>query len=299
MRQTINDRELRFFLDNGYLILRGVLCKEELRRLQAAAAAVRDEQAVRAQDAADFLYKEDPEMGARILWRVDYILDKHPEFRTLLGHPFILRTVERLVGRDLIPTRDSLVVHCEGRTLASPWHRDVWTECVGDHPVFNVGFYLDEAGPSNCLWVMPGSHTWSDDKVEEVMRSASFDARWATPIHARPGDVTLHNINLVHGSPGNPSGAARCTVYYEFRTARVEAAVGPHVPAFIPLKQRVLLTCIEHRAANGHASPREVPYVYRPPSPYNTACPPPDGRSETFRHFHADYLRVKPQDGVY
>jgi len=45
--------------------------------------------------------------------------------KALLGHPFILRSLRTLKGRNFIPTWDGTVVKVEGAGVAIPWHRDL------------------------------------------------------------------------------------------------------------------------------------------------------------------------------
>jgi hypothetical protein len=61
-----------------------------------------------------------------------------------------------------------------------------------------------------------------------------------------PGDVIIHNILVLHGSPAAQSHLRR-VIYYEFRPAEVELAIGPHTPEYIPLKQHLLLACLRDR----------------------------------------------------
>jgi hypothetical protein len=80
-------------------------------------------------------------------------------------------------------------------------------------------------------------------------------------------------------------------VYYEFRTAHVEDAIGPHVPAYIPLKQKVLLACIERRKAAPYVPADEQPFQYRPPAPYDRSMLAPGEEPPTYRYAHGDYWR--------
>jgi ectoine hydroxylase-related dioxygenase (phytanoyl-CoA dioxygenase family) len=104
----------------------------------------------------------------------------------------------------------------------------------------------------------------------------------------QPGDVLLHNILVVHGSPRTTVNALRRVVYYEFRTAGVESRLGPHTPAYIPLKQAVLRGAINARQRHGFTLPGETPFTYDPPAPFNAGFgdDPP-----TYRYVHSDYWR--------
>src|SRR5262249_23117231 len=110
------------------------------------------------------------------------------------------------------------------------------------------------------------------------------------PALMQPGDVIFHNILLLHGSPANTSQNLRRVLYYEFRAAHVEDSIGPHVPAYIPLKQKVLLRCIERRKQAGYITPEDS-YSYNPPPPYDSVSLVPDEEIQIYRYPHAEYWR--------
>lgn len=298
-RVGIDNEEAQFFLDNGYLILRDVVQGEELRRIQEAMLALTEKGRALVQEDPDFAYGIGHKSGQKILKRVEYVIEKSDVMKNLLGHPFILNTVETLMGPDLIPTWDSMVLKLPGEGIIVPWHRDAGTMQVGDKPIFNVDFYLDEADEDTCVWVVPGSHKWSPEQAAAWLEQRSkqdkslddFRASGAVPALMHPGDVLLHNILVLHGSPSNASQKLRRVVYYEFRTAHVEAAIGPHVPEYIPLKQKVLLACMARRKAADYVLPDETPYAYHPPAPYDTITLAPGEELPTYRYPHAEYWR--------
>lgn len=299
MTQTaISDQEAQFFFANGYLIARGVLTGAELQHVQAAMQDLYDYGAAEVRDDPDFMYGKGHLSGSKTLARIEYVIAKKDEMKVLLGHPFILRSTQKLMGSDLFPTWDSMVLKAPGEGIIVPWHRDAGTDQVGDQPIFNVDFYLDPATEENCVWVIPGSHKWDKAQIQAWLAThrdqttvAEFRASGAVPALMQPGDVLFHNIMVLHGSPSTTAQALRRVVYYEFRTAHVEAETGPHVPAYIPLKQKVLLACIERRKAADWIPADEEPFVYTPPAPYDTITLAPGEEPPAYRYAHGDYWR--------
>jgi ectoine hydroxylase-related dioxygenase (phytanoyl-CoA dioxygenase family) len=157
-RSVISDEEARFFDDNGYLIIREAIIGEELRRVQAAMMELTNHGSASVRNDPDYAYGTGHRSGAPVLKRVEYVVDKSDEMKALMGNPFILNTVEKLMGPDLIPTWDSMVLKLPGEGIIVPWHRDAGAGQVGDKPIFNVDFYLDAADEDTCVWVVPGSH---------------------------------------------------------------------------------------------------------------------------------------------
>jgi ectoine hydroxylase-related dioxygenase (phytanoyl-CoA dioxygenase family) len=228
-------------------------------------------------------------------FRVEYVVDKTPSGKALLGHPFVLRSVEKLQGRDFLPTWDSLVFKLAGEGAAIEWHRDADRSCtLPGIPIFNVDFYLDASDETNCVWALPGSNQWNDTEAAAEVgrrnRGGRFASEGAVPVPLAAGDALLHDILLLHGSPPSRSGLRR-VVYYEFRPARAELRLGPHVPAYVPAKQRVLLACLRERAAAPYAR-GERPFAYRPSG---ELAPPPLAEGEalpTYRYAHHEYWRA-------
>lgn len=290
-RHVISDEEVRFFLDNGYLIIRGVLQGEELRRIQSAMDGLTEQGSREVLKDPDFMYGDGHKTGRPILKRIEYVIDKSDACKNLLAHPFILRSVEKIMGRDLIPTWDSMVLKLPGEGIAVPWHRDAGTEYAGDIPIFNVDFYLDAADLNTCVRVVPGSHKWSIERARDFIQQEGFDRDGAIPALMQPGDVLFHNILVLHGSPSNSSDRLRRVIYYEFRTAHVEATIGPHAPEYVPLKQRLLLRCLARRRMADYVSDEEEAYQYNPPAPYDKVTMEPGEEIETYRYPHERFWR--------
>jgi ectoine hydroxylase-related dioxygenase (phytanoyl-CoA dioxygenase family) len=292
-RSGLSEREAAAFRSAGALVVRGLLARAELEALCAETLPLVERAAAERVRDPDYQYKRHEASGREVPFRVEYVVDKLPACRALLGHPFVLRSVETLQGRDFIPTWDSMVFKLAGAGAAIEWHRDAGTDqCDPGVPIFNVDFYLDGSDASNCLWAIPGSSRWSDARAErECARrnQGGFRAEGAVPVPLAPGDALLHDILLVHGSPATESGLRR-VLYYEFRPAAVEVRRGPHTPGYVPLKQRVLLACLRDRAAAPWARGEE-PFAYRP----SEAFPPPplaaDEPLATYRYPHHEHWR--------
>lgn len=169
------------------------------------------------------------------------------------------------------------------------WHR---ARADRSH-IFNVDFYLDGSDMTNCLWGILGSNRWTPEeadatvkKLNDALGSFSTDER-CVPILMQPGDVIFHNILVLHGSPAAQSKLRR-VVYYEFRPGEIERDFGPHTPEYIPIKQRLLLTCLKARASAEYAR-EEKPFVYNPSPDFAAAI----GTTpvETYRYPHEKFWR--------
>lgn len=290
VQAAITDEQAQFFLDNGFLVIRNVIVGEELRLVQEEMRKLYERGAAGVDADQDYMYSVGVKSGQQVLKRIEYVIEKSDPMKALLGHPFILRSVEKLQGRNLIPTWDSMVLKAPDEGVIVPWHRDaaVPDGCADPRPIFNVDFYLDEADLQTCLWVIPGSNKWTKEASDARCALPGFSTEDAIPVPMQPGDVIFHDIQVLHGSPAGDGNPLRRTVYYEFRPGEIEAGFGPHTLEYLSLKQQVLLDCIERRQAAGYAA-GEAPYAYRPTGAFAIAGPP--RKPATFRYPHESYWR--------
>ena len=184
-QECLTDEQAQLFRDSGLLVVRNVLSPAELAAMRAATLPL-VERAERGTDDPDYFYKAHEETGERTPFRVEYVIDKTDAGKALLGHPFVLRSVEKLQGRNFVPTWDAMVFKREGMGVAIPWHRDAGVAHTREEvaPIFNVDFYLDEADLTNCLWGIPGSQSRYRKRLSSVATisgASSWNRYW--PMH--------------------------------------------------------------------------------------------------------------------
>jgi hypothetical protein len=196
---------------------------------------------------ADFLYADGPASATPVLRRVEYVVDKLAACRRLLAAGWLADLVGAIQGPDSIPTWDSMVVKMPGDGVTVPWHRDASRHQVSDGPpIFNADIYLDDADEHTAVWAIPGSHRLRDrDAQADASRRNhnGFGTDGAVRLPMRAGDVLLHDIRLLHGSPPSVAGGLRRVVYFEFRPVATELAIGPHTAAYVDRKRTVLDLC--------------------------------------------------------
>jgi ectoine hydroxylase-related dioxygenase (phytanoyl-CoA dioxygenase family) len=293
-QDAITDEQAQFFRDNGLLVIRNVLRGAELKAMQDQTQPLVERAMTEKPKDPDYMYKKHELTGEQVPFRVEYVIEKTQAGKALLGHPFILRSVEKLQGRNFIPTWDSMVFKQAGAGAAIPWHRDSGTGNGADRcHIFNVDFYLDGSDMTNCLWGILGSNNWTPEeadarvkKLNDAPGSFSTDSA-CVPILMNPGDVIFHNILVLHGSPAAQSKLRR-VVYYEFRPGEIEREFGPHQAEYIPIKQRVLLACLRHRANTDYAR-GENAFAYHPSAEF--AAPAGDEKLETYKYPHEKFWR--------
>ena len=86
--------------------------------------------------------------------------------------------------------------------------------CTGRRPASTV--------ENSCVWVVPGSHVWEQERAKEWVERGrkDFQLPGAVPAETEPGDVLLHHTKVLHGSTVNTSPELRRVVYFDNRAAR-------------------------------------------------------------------------------
>ncbi|MGV3613774.1 MAG: phytanoyl-CoA dioxygenase family protein [Fimbriimonas sp.] len=236
----LTDEQIRFFDENGYLILRQWITGPLLERLQAAGTAWIDQGRNLTGTSPQ---REDFAMAKRehgeVMFRVDYIHDKgEVASLELLGAPQVLAVAESLCGRNFVPTYESMVFKGEGDGEAIRWHQDAVHP--RRHRIFNYDLYLDPSlDGAGALVVIPGTQTSTLDACE-LERMHGWTPPGSIVVEMAPGDVLLHDVMVVHGSPRTIGKALRRTIYYEFRAAEQILSEGPWDREWVRRRQRLV-----------------------------------------------------------
>ena len=236
----LSEEQLRFFDENGYLILRNWIPQDLLAQLQQAG----NHWIERGLDATpqdpkygDYVFAKRPE--GRVMFRVNYLYDKgEPAAVALLGCPQVLAVAESMCGPNVLPTYESMVFKQEGDGEAIPWHQDAVHP--GTYRIFNFDLYLDYSRKgAGALRVIPGTQCERQD-ICALTDAYGWDHPDAIDVEMEPGDVLLHNVMVVHGSARVAGKALRRTIYYEFRAAEEILEDGPWDRTWIDRRMRLV-----------------------------------------------------------
>jgi ectoine hydroxylase-related dioxygenase (phytanoyl-CoA dioxygenase family) len=259
----LTPEQVQFFDENGYLILRNHIPADMLARLQAAAEAwVRDgwdkfgESEIQQKWDADWAFAM--RAAGKVMYRVNYLHDKgRSASLELLGSPVMLGIAESLAGPNFVPTYESMVFKQEGDGEVIMWHQDAV------HPrawrIFNVDVYLDAStADGGALRVIPRSQHAKIDAC--ALRD---EHGWNPPgviiADMAPGDVLIHDVMVVHGSPRTAGNALRRTLYYEFRAAEQILTEGPWDREWIDKRLHLIPVALK---AHARAYPDVAPFAW-------------------------------------
>lgn len=165
----------------------------------------------------------------------DRLVKEYPEFYnycpTLLAYDTaflevaknetILSMVAQLIGEDVALWNSSFFAKPADGGHETPWHQDGEYWPIEPLATCTVWIAIDRATPENgCLQVIPGSHherrlrkhnsNPADDLTLNLeIDDSEYDRSKAEAIELEPGQISLHDVFLVHGSDANHSANSR------------------------------------------------------------------------------------------
>jgi non-heme Fe2+,alpha-ketoglutarate-dependent halogenase len=154
-------------------------------------------------------------------------------------HPKVVDAVEAVLGPELV-VWGSLIFskppHDEGFVA---WHQDgAYADFLGPAQAVSAWIALtDSTIASGCMRVVPGSHTRRHDHIvtraENNLLSrgheiaVAVDERDAVDVVLRAGQMSLHHVDIIHGSNPNRASHPRTGFIVRYATADVAAANAP------------------------------------------------------------------------
>ncbi len=163
------------------------------------------------------------------------LVKRHPEFSdycsavlaydtwflTVARRPDILDMVEQLIGGDIALWNSSFFAKPAKVGTRTPWHQDGEYWPIQPLATCTVWIAIDASTTENgCLRVIPGSH--KSQRLAKHNRSEAsnialnleldreeFNESDAVDITLKPGEISLHDVYLYHGSEANVSEHSR------------------------------------------------------------------------------------------
>lgn len=148
-------------------------------------------------------------------------LPTHTEFLEVARDPAILDLVESVLGPDIILWGAHVFCKPAGEGLEVPWHQDGQYWPIRPLATCTVWIAIDDSTRENgCMQYIPGSHrtrTVYHHRVDErpglainqVLREDQFDEATACDVPLTAGQLSIHDVYLIHGSRSNRSARRR------------------------------------------------------------------------------------------
>ena len=158
-------------------------------------------------------------------------LPVHNRFLEYAKNPEILNIVGQLLGPDVICWGAHVFCKPGGDGLEVPWHQDGQYWPIRPLATCTVWIALDASTPENgCLQVVPGSHRMKsvyhhrlDERpglaIDQVIDDERFDENSAVPVVLEAGQMSIHDVYMIHGSAPNNSNKRRAGLAIRYMPA--------------------------------------------------------------------------------
>ncbi len=163
------------------------------------------------------------------------LVAKHPEFYNYCSHllafdlaflnyarhPDILEMVGQVLGPNFALWNSSFFAKPASGGKRTPWHQDGEYWPIRPLATCTVWIAIDDSTPENgCLRIIPGSHkdqrlrahhTYSGNDVtlHQELNADEYDESKAVDMVLKAGQVSLHDVYILHGSEANHSAKPR------------------------------------------------------------------------------------------
>ena len=275
----LDQSQKKFYKDNGYLMVRNVLSKEQLATMQTITYSwIENSRNVTESD--DFYdldqghSKEQPK-----LTRLKLPHKADTFFWEVLKNSRITSVLNDLLGPDTLIQTSKLNTKAPGGGAAVEWHQDWAFYPHSNDDVLAFGVLLEDVTEENGpLMVIPKSHKgpilshFSNDVFCGAIHpdDPEFKIEEAITLTGKAGDMTVHHARTLHGSAPNISSKSRLMLFYECNAVDAWPLLG--AASYIhSLGQHKFWKDLEERLITGKLSttPRmaEVPVSMPLPTP--------------------------------
>ena len=232
---TIDDEQVRFFVENGYLVVPDLIMPGELEELKADTINL----ARGVYPSKNLQPMEPGHSDEQVLRSILCIHQPHyvsPVIRKYVLHSKVCGVLSQILAAHL-PWWDGSVKCMQSMLFVKPpdfqgqaWHQDEIYIPTRDRSLCGAWIAMDDATIENgCLWVLPGSHRngylypqrdhGNYDEFDLNKESHGFDDSGEVPVEVRAGALVFFNGYLLHRSRRNRSSVYRRVLVNHYMNA--------------------------------------------------------------------------------
>lgn len=211
----VDQEEIDFYQENGFVKIQNVLTEEELRRVrQAAQEVLETKYSESIEQTAD-----DPEYRKVFVQKVN-VWRVHEGMRDYTLSPKITEIARQLAQVDRLRLwHDHLLVKMPGDSRPTAWHQDYPYWPIDRPGQLSCWMALEDVPKEKgCMSFIPGSHEWGElDPIEldhpadifDMVPDKNTEDLEAVPVPLKAGSCTFHNSLTFHYAGPNKTGKHR------------------------------------------------------------------------------------------
>lgn len=225
----LNDEQIRFYRENGYLMVENAVTPDQLARMRQLTLELIE--GSRTITESNDVYDLDEGHSAEQprLTRIKQPHKQDPFYWEVLRNSGITSVINTLLGPDTAVQNIKLNTKAPGGGAAVEWHQDWAFYPHTNDDMLACGLMLEDVDEANGpLQVIPGSHRGpilAHTNRDGVFCGAvdpddpDFDLDKAVTLTGKAGSMTVHHARTLHGSAPNVSDRSRMILFYECRAA--------------------------------------------------------------------------------
>lgn len=219
--KILSAEQIKFFVDQGYLVMPGLISKDEIKELIADTLRV-----ARGVYPSEGIIPAAPEVSDEdVLRQILCIHQPHyisPTMEKYVRHPGLCGVLSQICAAHLahwdgsVKCMQSMLFVKPPKFQGQAWHQDEAYIPTRDRSLIGAWIAIDDANVENgCLWIIPGSHRTgllypqeahnNPDEFDFAPESYGFDETQEIPVEVPSGSVVYFNGYLLHRSKRNRS----------------------------------------------------------------------------------------------
>ena len=232
----LNEKEIRFYHENGYIYVEDVISPEELARMRQITLDLIDRSRTVSESNDLYDLDEGHSPDEPRLTRLKQPHRHDPFYWEVLCNSGITKVLNQLLGPDTAVQNIKLNTKAPGGGAAVEWHQDWAFYPHTNDDMLACGLLLEDVDEVNGpLQVIPGSHRGpilAHTNAEGVFCGAvdpddpDFHLDKAVTLTGKAGSMTVHHARTLHGSAPNVSDRSRMILFYECRAADAWPVLG-------------------------------------------------------------------------
>ncbi len=152
-------------------------------------------------------------------------------FMAAARHPAVLDMMEQIIGPDIVLWISRILCKPPVKGREVPWHQDGEYWPMRPLATCSVWIAIDPVSTTNgCMRFIPDSHKRKElyrhhvsDRKNLVLNLEldrdQFDESKAVNVELEPGQMSLHDVRMIHGSLANTSGQRRAALIMRYMPA--------------------------------------------------------------------------------
>jgi phytanoyl-CoA hydroxylase len=278
----VSDEQVRFFVDQGYLVVEGLVSPADVQRLRDDTVAIaRGEYPCTSIKTAPAGLSDQQVLESLLCIHFPHFIS--PVMREFVTHPGIAAVLSKIVGAHLAHW-DGAVKCMQSMLFVKPpgkqgqaWHQDEIYIPTRDRSLCGAWIAMDDATDENgCLRVIPGSHRSGmlhdnrphnkPSEFDFAPESYGFDESQEVLVEVTAGSVVFFNGHLLHRSKRNRSQVYRRALVNHYMNAwsrlpwNVEGQIGKGEFSVAHADNRCIVPVsgVDPYAAKGYVEGKDV-----------------------------------------